>query len=298
MSTAAVAASYFYVAKYVYAEQVTENDNLLRVMPASDAFQAPRWHEVASRPSGSNVEFRDRFDNAVQRVKVVEPHREFVIAAAGELDICSRDEEVADAPLLGPSPAPDVELYLQRSPLVDPAEVAAAADVIVPRSATLLEAVSTVVAWVHNNVDYQRGFTSVHSQCHEVLALRRGVCQDMAHLAIGMLRSLGVASRYVSGLIAEERGETHAWLEFLHPQEGWLPADPTHNVVVALGAKYVKFGAGRDYSDVPPLQGAFTSVANGRLLRVRTALRLRGNGASVEEAIAIIDEEIDEAAAS
>ena len=91
----------------------------------------------------------------------------------------------------------------------------------------------------------------------------RGVCQDMTHLGMAMLRSLGVPARYVSGLLTRQAGETHAWLEFLHPEHGWLPADPTRGITELNGTDYLKFAVGRDYSEVPPVTGSFVSKGRG-----------------------------------
>ena len=102
----------------------------------------------------------------------------------------------------------------------------------------------------------------------------RGVCQDFAHVTIGALRSLGMPARYVSGLPRAQargrvgetsKGESHAWVEFW--DGGWMPFDPTNGVFVGLD--HVVVVRGRDYSDVPAVQG--------RLLRSsRVHARRRG----------------------
>ena len=95
---------------------------------------------------------------------------------------------------------------------------------------TLLEAVGGVVRWVHENIRYERGNTSVNTTASDVLGSMSGVCQDMTHLGLAMLRVRGIPARYVSGLLTRQPGETHAWLEFLHPQQRWLRADPTRGI--------------------------------------------------------------------
>ena len=130
---------------------------------------------------------------------------------------------------------------------------------------TLIEAVRNVVKWIYENVRYERGHTSVNTAAADVLLSMRGVCQDQAHLCLAMLRALGIPARYVSGLLTRQPGETHAWVEFLHPHLGWLPADPTRGAVIDLGTDYLKFGIGRDYSEVPPVSGSFVSRGDGHL---------------------------------
>ena len=96
-----------------------------------------------------------------------------------------------------------------------------------------------------------------------MLQLRRGVCQDFAHLAIGCLRSLGLPARYVSGYLQTVpppgqprlRGAdtSHAWFCGIRPELGWVDFDPTNDQIV--NDQHVTTAWGRDYSDVTPLKG-------------------------------------------
>ena len=74
-----------------------------------------------------------------------------------------------------------------------------------------------------------------------------------------MLRALGIPSRYVSGLLTGEVGETHAWVEVRHPRRGWLAVDPTRGMLCPPPCDYIKLAVGRDYADVPPVAGSFLS---------------------------------------
>ena len=98
----------------------------------------------------------------------------------------------------------------------------------------------------------------------EVLAKRRGVCQDFAHLAIASLRSLGLPALYVSGYLATEAANaTHAWMEVLIPGLGWRGLDPTHNRPV--DETYIKLAVGRDYADVAPVSGNYKGTTDRKL---------------------------------
>ena len=110
----------------------------------------------------------------------------------------------------------------------------------------LLDAVNRVTLWVHEAIEYQQASTSVHTTAEEVLQSGKGVCQDKTHLALGMLRALKIPARYVSGVLTRQVGETHAWLEFHHPDLGWLLADPTRGIVLTSDVDYLKLGVGRD----------------------------------------------------
>ena len=77
-------------------------------------------------------------------------------------------------------------------------------------------------------------------------------------MMIACFRSLGLPARYVSGYLrTDDDGigahASHAWLSIYCPGFGWLDLDPTNDVIPGTG--HVTLGWGRDYSDVPPLQG-------------------------------------------
>ena len=100
----------------------------------------------------------------------------------------------------------------------------------------------------------------------------RGVCQDFAHLMISCLRSLGLASRYVSGYIVNRvpagvkrlagADASHAWVEAHCPGHGWIAFDPTNGKVADL--EFVTLGWGRE-SDISPLSGVVLGAATQKL---------------------------------
>ena len=116
---------------------------------------------------------------------------------------------------------------------------------------------------VHRGFEYKPASTSVNTVATEAFALRRGVCQDFAHVMIGAMRSIGLAARYVSGYLLTRpppgrprlvgADATHAWIEVWCPVNGWIGLDPTNGVLT--GRDHVTVAWGRDYSDVAPLRG-------------------------------------------
>jgi transglutaminase-like putative cysteine protease len=284
------------VAKYVYSDEVLENDNLLRLVPRTDWRQSVTAYRLATSPEGSHATFCDHYGNAVERVRIIEPHRALLIASTGELEIIPRYQDVADAPLEASVDGAEAAAFLSHSPLVNPEPLARVAERIAPRPEFVLDTVARIVAWVHENIVYKRGLTDVTSRAENVLALGQGVCQDMAHLTLALLRALGIPGRYVSGLLTGQLGETHAWIEFLHPQEGWLMADPTRNVLVTSGTDYVVFAIGRDYTDVPPVAGDFRSRGTSRIDRVLACAQLHPGAPSPGEAFALLDEAVEQPA--
>jgi transglutaminase-like putative cysteine protease len=119
---------------------------------------------------------------------------------------------------------------------------------------------------VRDEVEYLPGTTDVHTTARRSWQQRAGVCQDMTHLVIGGLRSVGIPARYVSGyhhpsddpVLGEPVvGASHAWVEWW--DDGWHPFDLTHGV--ATDDRYVVVATGRDYDDVKPLSGIYSGAA-------------------------------------
>ncbi len=120
--------------------------------------------------------------------------------------------------------------------------------------------------------EYVPRSTRVDSPIDLALKNRAGVCQDFAHIMIALVRSkLRIPCRYVSGYLhhAEEgrdrsvNSATHAWVEALVPQLGWVGFDPTNWLVA--GDRHIRTAIGRDYADVPPTHGIFRGKARSEL---------------------------------
>jgi transglutaminase-like putative cysteine protease len=109
--------------------------------------------------------------------------------------------------------------------------------------------------------------TDISTPLADVLRLRRGVCQDFAHLAIACLRAMGLPARYMSGYIetnpqpGKEKlvgaDASHAWFSVFIPGKGWVDFDPTNNQVPTF--QHITVAWGRDYADIAPLKGVIHS---------------------------------------
>jgi len=118
---------------------------------------------------------------------------------------------------------------------------------------------------------YEAGVTRADSPIDDVLAARKGVCQDFAHVMIAICREWGVPARYVSGYLFTDRkagdrsdpDATHAWVEVFLPSLRWIGLDPTNNIVA--GERHVACAVGRDYSDAPPSRGLYKGEAESEL---------------------------------
>ena len=129
-----------------------------------------------------------------------------------------------------------------------------------------------MILYVRNQFGYDGGTTNVHSTVDDILTTGGGVCQDFAHLSIGLLRLAGIPARYVSGYLAPDPGRnansappelaSHAWIEALLPGAGWTGFDPTHRTRTMI--RHIRLAVGRDYNDLPPVSGVYTSAGGGR----------------------------------
>ncbi len=141
----------------------------------------------------------------------------------------------------------------------------------------LLEAAWDLTARIHRDFEYVTEATDVNTPALQALALRKGVCQDFAHVMLACLRSLGLAARYVSGYLLTQpppgqsrlvgSDASHAWVSVYLPGEDgageWADLDPTNDR--APGEDYVTLALGRDYSDVSPVRGVIHGGAHHQL---------------------------------
>jgi transglutaminase-like putative cysteine protease len=143
------------------------------------------------------------------------------------------------------------------------ASLAAFGDGLFEPGRPLMAAALALMARVHVHMAYQPNSTDVATDALQALTHGRGVCQDFAHLMIGVWRSRGLAARYVSGYLLTQpppgqarllgADASHAWVAVWCPLNGWVALDPTNDLIVGLD--HVTLAYGRDYGDVAPLRG-------------------------------------------
>ena len=140
--------------------------------------------------------------------------------------------------------------------------------------------VRRIIGFCQGALQYERGVTHVHTSANEAYADGVGVCQDFAHLALALTKSVGVPSRYVSGYFLPKKeasigeevvGESHAWVEVWTGH--WWGYDPTNDAPV--GEQHIAVGRGRDYSDVPPVKGIYAGNADHNM---NVAVRMTRTG--------------------
>ena len=281
--------SFIYAVRYGYSDTVIHNDNQIRIFPRDGEGQFDCQTEFWSIPSGRGVDFKDRFGNRVRRLRVVEPHTNFIVAAGGNLRVSTKSPVADDLPINQLADRTESFEFTNLSPLVDPDSLSEAAADIGGGNGYLLATVNNVINWVYRNIVYNRGTTSVATTADQVLSAGEGVCQDKTHLSLGMLRALKVPCRYASGLITGQTGETHSWVEFFHPDHGWLAADPTRGIMLPAPWDYVKFGVGRDYTDVSPVTGSFLSTGGAEDIATIANVRIEYGQPTLGDALDLLN---------
>jgi transglutaminase-like putative cysteine protease len=261
----------FHSTRYDYLSAVRDSINNVCLQPMPVPEQTVESFILKVLPASPLTHSKDLFSNHISRFEISEPHSSLLIEAESRVvthppaplpateKFCTFEEIQA---------APNIECwfdYLQASRFVElsPEAWKLAVDAAEGLDDAWLAALA-LMEFVFGYLKYESYSTHVHTHMVEVMKDRRGVCQDFAHLFIGLCRALKIPARYVSGYLATEKASaTHAWVEVFIPGQGWRGLDPTHNR--QIGETYVKIGHGRDYSDVPPISGNYRGTRERRM---------------------------------
>lgn len=262
---------------YEYESRVAVAQQLLHLTPRDLPWQKRIAHSIDIEPMPSETtEYLDYFGNAVRRAMLDSPHDTLTVRAESEVTVASRSggrippgspswESVRER-LRAASFAPELEAaeFLFESPHIQfSPQLARFVLRSFPPGLAFLEGVHELNRLIHEEFAFDDSATSVSTPLSEVLELRRGVCQDFAHLMTGCLRVLGLPARYVSGYILTTpppghvrmigADASHAWVSVYCPVSGWVDFDPTNDLVV--DDEHITLAWGRDFSDVAPMRG-------------------------------------------
>lgn len=253
-----------------YAEPISESVMELRMAPRNDSQQTVRNFGLAVGPEAPVFEHLDWQGNRAHHFSIVDVHDKVVILASSLVDTHARRlrlEELTDSLPLSGLGHRYQDFLLSHGPVQRDARLAQFAEQVgilsEKRASFVLLAVTERLP---DLVRYTKGVTTSNTSVSDVLALGKGVCQDYAHVALAILRMLGVPSRYVSGYLFRPRSaelETHAWIEAFVPSVGWLGLDPTHGELAS--ESHVAVAVGRSYADVPPNRGVYRGGAEERI---------------------------------
>lgn len=271
-----------HVTGYSYGGPVSLCHSIAHLKPRDMPHQRCSRANLRISPWPSVVrEHRDFFGNRVSYFSIQQSHLQLEITATAELDVQSPSWPDAQETVAWDKLAQQLQertggaesaarLCVLPSPAVslEPVAVEYARESFRP-GRPVLEAALELMHRIHADFEYDPTSTTVATPLADVLRLRRGVCQDFAHLMISALRGLGLAARYVSGYLEtlpppgqpKLRGAdaSHAWLALFVPEAGlnggWVDLDPTNDCL--LTDQYITTAIGRDYRDVTPVRGVF-----------------------------------------
>jgi transglutaminase-like putative cysteine protease len=237
----------------------------------------PRSHEgqqVLSWRIDTDVDtrlraFDDPFSNLSHNLYTEAPTTGLTIRVTGEVSTHDTGGIIADTIERLP-----LQAYLRETALtaVTPEIAAYARDAAGQGSG--LERMHALLTAVNRDIEFDTCATDSGVSAVEAFALKRGVCQDMAHLFIGAARSLGNPARYVSGYLLRSDGAidqeaAHAWAEAHVEDLGWVGFDPANGI--SSTAAYVRVAVALDYLGAAPVRGASYGGSNEQLsVRVRT----------------------------
>ena len=270
-----------------YAGPVSSSYNEARMWPRNEARQAVLDARVEVWPPARTYRYEDYWGTVVTAFDVHAKHEALTVTATSTVETLPPGDLIdpADGASWSALSNPDsvdrwYELLLatKRTTLDD--ELVGIAAEIKESSATPHAAALAVCKRIREEVTYQPGATGVQSDAIHAWDQRKGVCQDISHLTVGLLREMGLPARYVSGYLHSKPsaaigesvvGQSHAWVEWWVGR--WTAFDPTNGVPV--GEQHVVVGRGREYGDVPPLKGVYAgSKSTGQGVEV-TITRLR-----------------------
>jgi transglutaminase-like putative cysteine protease len=272
---------------YAYASSVAYAHHVLRLTPINRLRQ--RVHAAALEVEPVPAERReghDFFGNHLTWIRLDRPHEQLVVKLIARVTV-----ERFTAADVGPVPAwqeardaafaindispqsPAHFLFASRQVSLDP-EIADYARMSFPPDRSLLDGAVELMQRIRSDFVYEIGATTVTTTPPMSFALRRGVCQDFAHIMISGLRGIGLPAAYVSGYLRTAQPGSaehlvgadamHAWvLVWCGPEAGWIGLDPTNSVVA--GEDHIVLAIGRDYTDVAPIDGVVVASGGQRL---------------------------------
>jgi transglutaminase-like putative cysteine protease len=277
---------------YAYADLVPVCHNLVHLAPRATAYQRCANYTLSINPPPAFLAGRDDvFGNRTEYFSIESAHRELEIVAQSLIEVsaaeshargdvptwdeCALSSRRRDRSMIALGPLEPMHAqFTFASPRVPqtPELRSYAAKSFTPRR-PIVDAIVDLSSRIHADFQFDSRATTVDTPLSDVLRLRRGVCQDFAHLATGCVRAMGIPARYTSGYIRTlpPPGKTrlvgadasHAWCSAWCGPLGWVDFDPTNDCLV--GDAYVTVAWGRDYSDVCPIQGVFVGGGEHRI---------------------------------
>jgi len=272
-----------------YASPVAHAHHVLRLTPVNRPGQRVQLASLKIDPEPVQWrEGKDFFGNSLTSIALEEAHETLTVKVSARIavepfvmpaaDVAPTwetvQEEVFASTDIGPM-APSHFLFPSRMVSLDP-KIRDYARASFPAGRSLLEGLSELTKRIETDMTYDTGATVVTTPAPESFSLRRGVCQDFAHIMIAGLRGIGLPAAYVSGYLRTTRppgaarlqgaDAMHAWvMAWCGEAIGWVGFDPTNDMIAS--DEHIVLAIGRDYTDVAPLDGVIVA-AGGQHIEV------------------------------
>jgi transglutaminase-like putative cysteine protease len=266
-----------HLTRYSYSKPVLSSYNESRLTPRSLPGQTILSSHYQIHPKPDEMVRRlDIYGNIVYYFTIQQYHQSLSVKAVCEVEVneseFNRSETLAESwEITGRklSNGNHKDWLLARQFTLDSPHVAISPELLdyarpsFSPNRSIIMVVTDLMNRIYQDFKFDTDVTNVATSLKELLRVRRGVCQDFAHLAIGCLRSMRFAARYVSGYIETipPPGKpklvgvdaSHAWVSVFIPDHGWIDFDPTNNLLHVN--RHITLAWGRDFSDVTPLKG-------------------------------------------
>jgi transglutaminase-like putative cysteine protease len=269
---------------YVYADTAMEAYLEVRLTPPARAEQDVLRHRIEFQPGAEASDYIDYFGNLTTFYSMTLRHRQLKVTNRMTVRTLPRvlpegglALTIAEARQILKS-GTGVFDYLQPTEAIPIAsESSAWGREILRENRPLGEAIDELNKTIYREFKYRSGSTEIETPLSLIWKKREGVCQDFAHVMIGVLRAARIPCRYVCGYIESEPAvsvdparkrlvgslATHAWVEVLVPGMAWVALDPTNNQW--CGEQHVTVAVGRDFLDAAPVRGTFKGSASQKL---------------------------------
>lgn len=259
-----------------YSATVSQSHHLLHLAPRPHPRQTVYRSSIIIEPApASRTDLIDDFGNPFSIISIEQDHTELLIHSRAQV-------EVRAQPPIDPARSPSwndvaAQIRANRAPetfeaiqyscpsrYIRPSrELYKFVRPSFPDGRPIFQSVTDLMARIFREFKFESGVTDVATPVAEFMQIKRGVCQDFAHLQIACLRTLGLAARYVSGYLLTRPPEgqaklvgadaSHAWVSVWAPETGWVDFDPTNNLLPK--EEHITLGFGRDFQDVSPVSG-------------------------------------------
>ena len=272
-----------HITDYIYKSPASLCHNIMLQTPKNLPFQTVEHHEQIIDPEPQYLnKYQDFFENKAVYFSIEHTHSKLTATSKSTVTLSPPDwmeavpqqtqpwEAVRDWLRTTDAMNDTRQFYLQSQHV----EFADGVQEYALQSFTpgrpIMEAMLELNTRINTDFTFTPGFTDISTPISEVMANKKGVCQDYAHFSLACVRSIGLAARYVSGYLETipppgkpklvGADASHAWIALYIPDIDWVEFDATNNLLV--NDQHIRVAVGRDFADVTPLKGIIYSAGD------------------------------------